>query len=101
MSEFESLKFRIEQQPCPICGGKDYEWGVLSHAWYRPGLSMTPSFKLKNIRVRRCLRCDHVDPFVDDKLTRQANKTGIIIFLLMMIPIIGFVLYLLVSRGLL
>lgn len=98
MISFETLKPKIEQRPCPVCGGKEFEWGSLVGATYIPGNPFKPTKSGKMLRARCCVRCKHVDYFADAELTKKSNRIGIVLFLLGALPGILFLLYVLLNR---
>lgn len=97
MSSFEALKPKIEQRPCPICGGKDYGWGFLTLAEYKPDSSRRLAMNAKMLRARCCLRCNHVDYFADAALSQRSNRIGIILVLLIVTPALLYLLYMIVT----
>lgn len=79
MKRLTPLQEKINQRPCPICGGTEYEWGYLNHAWYQKN---KVGFSHKVIMVRRCLRCENLQHFVDEALTKSGNRWVLVAILL-------------------
>lgn len=98
MTSFETLKPKIEQRPCPVCGGKEFEWGSLVGATYIPGKPFKPTKSGKMLRARCCVRCKHVDYFADAELTTQSRKVAIVAVLLGLLPGILVLLFLFLNR---
>jgi len=76
------------QQPCPVCGNQEFEWGRMPMTvYYLPGLTRlwtTMRQGRQVIKVRRCLRCNNLLQFTDDSLTKRQNSTTIIVVILAM-----------------
>ena len=83
MKRLTPLQEKINQRPCPICGGTEYEWGQLSHVRYQ--LKVGLNYKL--MMSRRCLRCENLQQFVDEARTKSDQRTVIIVLLLMVLVI--------------
>jgi hypothetical protein len=88
--KFEQLKSRIEQRPCHICGGSEFERGYVD-SFYQPELFSTKfDSRRRVLATRKCLRCSNVQMFVDDQSTKKARNLGcwigVIVLLIAMIP---------------
>jgi len=50
--------------PCHLCGGTDFEWGQISHAYY---VRSFWSLHGKELRARVCQSCGNVQTFIHEK----------------------------------
>jgi hypothetical protein len=67
------------QQPCPVCGGQEFEWGRLAgQVYYIPGFSLWRGKGRQVIKIRRCLQCNNLLQFSDEQLTRQQTRAAMI-----------------------
>ena len=89
--QLEQLQVKIEQRPCHICGGKDFEWGYVDSA-FQPGL-FTTEFDTRQhlLASRKCLRCGNVQMFADEQSTKKVRRVGcwvaIVVLLIVMVPL--------------
>ena len=66
----------LREQPCPVCNGTSFEWGVLERTGYSKGVISWRMPQL--ISLRRCLDCDNVLMFMADAETNQSRQTATI-----------------------
>lgn len=84
----------LEKIPCSICGGTNFEWGILFHGWYRSGKVSDINLKSKVVSIRRCLTCQHLDHFIDESASRLSGQiTFIILAVALIIAVIFLVLF--------
>ena len=87
------------QQPCPVCGAQDYEWGYMTSTGYQSGdqYSMWRTKRAVQVmKVRRCKACDNVQQFFDEDATKKVMRTTwvivglvfVMIFLFFVIPLV-------------
>src|SRR5262245_40055008 len=70
--------FLRPQQPCPICGGTEFEWGRPGgQVFYIPGDRWWTGKGRQAIRLRRCLQCNNLQQFTDLELTRRVESMTI------------------------
>ena len=81
----------LREQPCPVCNGTSFEWGVLDRTGYSKGVMSWRMSQL--ISLRRCLDCDNVLMFMADPEMRQAQKMAaiklVVIILLVVFSILA------------
>ena len=93
--------FLRPQQPCPICGGTQFEWGRMSgQVFYAPGDNWWARRGRQAIRIRRCLQCNNLQQFSDLQLTQRLEATTVTA-LVIVIVIIVLVVFLAVGLSLL
>ncbi len=71
-----------QETKCPICGGQNFEWGLLAGAYYLPGTSLWSMRGRQAIKVRRCVQCNNVVAFIDPVLMRGQTRLALLIALI-------------------
>jgi hypothetical protein len=84
-----SPESELWQQPCLVCTGTDFEWGIVGGASY---LDYSSDSGTKMITVRRCLKCDNLLTFIANKETENIY-TPDSTFILPIIALIFFVAF--------
>lgn len=86
--EYREKRKNVEPEvPCSVCGGNEFEWGILNGGWYAKSFM---SFSYKMIRVRRCLNCNNLLQFIDEERSRQYMM---MIIVLVIIVVIGALMF--------
>jgi hypothetical protein len=77
--------------PCPVCGGKVFEWGVISRftpMTYRRGFRFFRPDPTLGVKARHCLTCDHIQLFADEELSGEQHRAAVIVWLLAFIALV-------------
>lgn len=84
--EFEIDGYEVDasNHPCPVCGGKTFEWGIISRftpMTYRRGFRFLRDDPSMGVKARHCLTCDHLQLFVDEELSKEQQRTALYVWL--------------------
>ncbi|MEL6151805.1 MAG: hypothetical protein AAGK74_19350 [Chloroflexota bacterium] len=82
--EYENYEVAAAEHPCPICGKKIFEWGIVSRftpLTYRRGFRFFRSDPSMGVKARHCLTCDHIQLFVDEELSSEQRRAALWVWL--------------------
>lgn len=87
MDHDDTLNYEVTAggHPCPICGNKLFEWGIVSRFTplsYRRGFRVFRLDKTMGVKARHCLTCDHLQLFADEELADEQRRAAITAWLL-------------------
>lgn len=89
--ETENYEVGASDHPCPICGGKMFEWGIVSRfapLSYRRGFRFFRFDKTMGVKARHCLTCDHLQFFVDEELAEEQRRAAQTVWVMTFIALV-------------
>ncbi|MEM6283089.1 MAG: hypothetical protein AAF787_12915 [Chloroflexota bacterium] len=89
--QLENYEVVAAEHPCPICGKKIFEWGIVSRftpLTYRRGFRFFRSDPSLGVKARHCLTCDHIQLFVDEGLSSEQRRAALWVWLAAFVAVV-------------
>lgn len=89
--QLDNYEVVASEHPCPICGNKIFEWGIISRftpVTYRRGFRFFRSDPSLGVKARHCLTCDHLQLFVDKELSAEQRRAAIWVWLAAFVAVV-------------